>query len=153
MADFTLWSVIASPYLLKMQSSVDYAGHNWQRWPDQSTWPSGLKMMRNLNKARKLGLVQRFPERVRGMDEYPAVPFYTEDGTQFFYDSSGLALHLDQHADRHESPLLPTDPALAFVCRLRVLRRGFAVRLLRHPGRGFLRHTNFARWPRARRAI
>jgi len=117
-ADFTLWGVIASPYLLKMQSILDYAEHSWQRWPDQSAWPSGLKMMRNLNKARKLGLIQRFPERVRGMDEYPAVPFYTEDGTQFFYDSSGLALHLDQHAQRHESPLVPTDPALAFVSRL-----------------------------------
>ncbi|MFK8047784.1 MAG: glutathione S-transferase C-terminal domain-containing protein [Halioglobus sp.] len=118
MADFMLWGVVASPYLLKMQSILDYAEHKWQRWPDQSTWPSGLKMMRNLNKARKLGLVERFPERVAGMDEYPAVPFYTEDGAQFFYDSSGLALHLDQHADRHESPLVPADPALAFVCRL-----------------------------------
>jgi glutathione S-transferase len=117
-ADFTLWGVIASPYLLKMQSILDFAEHNWQRWPDQAPWPAGLKMMWRLSKARKLGAIKRFPERVEGLDEYPAVPFYTADGREFFYDSTGLALHLDQHTHRHDAPLVPEDSAQAFVCRL-----------------------------------
>lgn len=118
MAEFTLWGVIASPYQLKMQSILDYAEHSWQRWPDQAPWPAGLKMLWRLSKARKLGAIKRFPERIAGLDEYPSVPFYTEDSGQFFYDSTGLALHLDEHTDRHDAPLVPNDPAQAFVCRL-----------------------------------
>ena len=52
------------------------------------------------------------------LDEYPSVPFYTEDGRNFFYDSTGLAQHLDVHPDRHSVPLVPAEPQLAFVCQL-----------------------------------
>lgn len=52
------------------------------------------------------------------LDEYPAVPYYTEDGHAVYYDSTGLAHYLDQHRERHEFSLLPQEPELRFVCQL-----------------------------------
>ncbi|MEH6568263.1 MAG: glutathione S-transferase domain-containing protein [Halioglobus sp.] len=118
MANFTFWGVIASPFQLKMQSLADFAGHSWQRWPDQAPWPEGIKMALLLEKLRKKQSIQRFPRSDIGLDEYPAVPYYTEDGHDVYYDSTGLAHYLDQHQDRHELPLLPEEPELRFVCQL-----------------------------------
>ena len=52
------------------------------------------------------------------LDEYPGVPFYTEDKRHFYYDSSSLAHYLDQHPARHSASLIPSDPQLAFICQL-----------------------------------
>src|SRR6056297_2962612 len=119
MASFILWGVTPSPFQLKMQALLDYAGHAWQRWPGQAGRPQAIGMALRLSRARKRQQVVRYPARVPGEDEYPAVPYYTEDGRHFGYDSTGLALYLDQHPQRHDAPLLPVDePRLAFVCRL-----------------------------------
>jgi glutathione S-transferase-like protein len=112
------WGVIASPYQLKMQSLADFAEFRWQRWPGQAGSMAGLAMRRRLSKAVKASAVARYPERVPDLDEYPAVPFYSFDQQQFYYDSTGLALHLDAHPQSHEARLLPEDPALGFVCQL-----------------------------------
>jgi glutathione S-transferase len=50
------------------------------------------------------------------MDEYPAVPYYTLDGRQWYYDSTGLARHLD--ALGITPGLFPEEAALRFVCQL-----------------------------------
>ena len=118
MANFTFWGVIASPYQLKMQSLTDFAGHQWQRWPDQAPWLAGIRMSLQLEKRRKMQSIKRFPRRLAGLDEYPAVPYYTEDGHDIYYDSTGLAHYLDQHRECHEAPLVPTGPELRFVCQL-----------------------------------
>lgn len=122
MANFFLWGVIASPYQLKMQSLLDFAGHSWQRWPEQGGRWSAPAMALRLARAKRRGKVQRFPEMSHALDEYPEVPFYSEDGRQFFYDSSSLALHLDARRDGHEDgsapPLIPQEPGQAFLCRL-----------------------------------
>ena len=122
MASFFLWGVIASPYQLKMQSLLDFAGHSWQRWPEQGGRWSAPAMALRLARAKRRGEVQRFPEMSRDLDEYPTVPFYSEDGRQFFYDSSSLALHLDARRDGHQDgnslPLVPREPGQAFLCRL-----------------------------------
>ena len=122
MASFFLWGVIASPYQLKMQSLLDFAGHSWQRWPEQGARWSAPAMALRLARAKRRGEVQRFPEMSRDLDEYPTVPFYSEDGRQFFYDSSSLALHLDARRDGHQDgnslPLVPREPGQAFLCRL-----------------------------------
>jgi len=118
MADFTLWGFIASPYQLKMQSLVDFAGHSWERWPDQGPRLAVAAMFLRLKRARKRQSIQRFPELIPSMDEYPTVPFYTRDHRHFFYDSTSLAYDLDNHPDRHEAPLLPAQRDLAFICRV-----------------------------------
>ncbi|MEP5763163.1 MAG: glutathione binding-like protein [Halieaceae bacterium] len=114
----TFWGLIASPYQLKMQALADFAGHRWQRWPDQGSALAGLALLRRLRRALRKAQVERMPARFPDMDEYPSVPFYSFDRKQFFYDSSGLALHLDQLAAEQDAPLLPQDPALRFVCSL-----------------------------------
>jgi hypothetical protein len=117
-ADFTFWGFIASPYQLKMQSLVDFAECTWERWPDQGPRLAVAAMFLRLKKARKRESIRRYPAFTHGMDEYPTVPFYTRDRRHFFYDSTSLARDLDQHQYRHEVPLLPEQPGLAFICQL-----------------------------------
>ena len=113
-----LWGVIASPFLLKMQALLDYAGFPWQRWPDQGTRWQARIMGTKLNLAKRRGKVGRFPLRDTERDEYPSVPFYQIDSGPFYYDSTGLALHLDQHPQCNTPPLCPQDPLPRFICQL-----------------------------------
>ena len=91
MARFVLWGLAASPYQLKMQSLLDFAGHTWTRWPQMAGRRQALAMAARLEIAKRSRRVRRFPAMSPDLDEYPSVPFYTEDGRLFFYDSSGLA--------------------------------------------------------------
>ena len=118
MTTFILWGLGASPYQLKMQSLLDFAGHTWERWPQQAGRLSALSMAVRLERAKRRRAVIRFPAMSPELDEYPAVPFYTQDGRRFYYDSSSLARHLDEHPERHPIPLIPQDPKLAFICQL-----------------------------------
>ena len=117
MANITFWGVIASPFQLKMQSLADYAGLQWQRWPDQAGTYEAIVAAIRLATARRRQTIDRLPRRIPGLDEYPATPYYSLDGRQFFYDSSGLAHHLDQLVADSQS-LLPEQPKLRFICQL-----------------------------------
>jgi hypothetical protein len=118
MGRFVLWGLTASPYQLKMQSLLDFAGHDWERWPDQAGRVSAMSMALRLHWAKRKRTVRRFPSMSPELDEYPAVPFYTEDRRTFHYDSSSLAQHLDAHCDHHTAALVPTDARLGFICQL-----------------------------------
>lgn len=118
MANFYLWGLMASPYQLKMQALLDYAEHSWSRYPAQSVRLSNMALILKLQYAQRTMKVRRFTGFNPGLDEYPSVPFYTLDKKTFYYDSSSLAYHLDQHPHCHEAPLIPEDPQLAFVCQL-----------------------------------
>ena len=117
MTNLTFWGLTASPYQLKMQSLADYAGVPWQRCPDQASPRQAVAMLMRLRLARTFHTVKRLPQRIRGMDEYPEVPYYSFDGRQFYYDSSGLALHLDS-MELSPATLIPEGPAAGFLCRL-----------------------------------
>lgn len=117
MDTITFWGLIASPYQLKMQALAHYAGLQWQRWPDQATTAEAIGASLRLFIARRKQTIERVPHRISGLDEYPAVPYYSFDKRQFFYDSTGLALHLDQQGDGTQ-PLLPQQAQLRFICRL-----------------------------------
>lgn len=118
MTTFILWGLAASPYQLKMQALLDFSGYAWERWPEQGGRLSSLRMLMRLGRAKRRGTVGRFPAMSTELDEYPAVPFYSEDGHRFYYDSSSLARYLDQRPDRGTEALLPVDPELAFICQL-----------------------------------
>lgn len=118
MAKYILWGLTASPYQLKMQSLLDFAGHTWERWPEQAGRRSAIAMALKLERAKRQGAVRRFPVMSAELDEYPAVPFYTRDGGVFYYDSSALAHHLDDLPQPNPAPLVPRDRRQAFVCRL-----------------------------------
>jgi glutathione S-transferase len=118
MTKFILWGLTASPYQLKMQSLLDFAGHTWERWPQQAGRLAAVGMAVRLERAKRQRAIMRFPALSPELDEYPAVPFYTQDGRSFYYDSSSLARHLDQHPQRHPLALIPQDAQLAFICQL-----------------------------------
>lgn len=118
MTKFILWGLTASPYQLKMQSLLDFAGHVWERWPEQAGRVAAVSMAVRLDAAKRRRAIKRYPEMSPEFDEYPAVPFYTLDNSTFYYDSSSLARHLDQHPERHPQSLIPDDPQLAFICEL-----------------------------------
>jgi glutathione S-transferase len=118
MSKFILWGLTASPYQLKMQALLDFAGQDWERWPEQAGRVPALCMAVRLNWAKSRHSIMRFPALSPELDEYPAVPFYTQDRRHFYYDSSSLAHHLDQHPARHVAALVPPDPQLAFICQL-----------------------------------
>jgi glutathione S-transferase len=118
MKKFVLWGLTASPYQLKMQSLLDYTGHTWERWPDQAGRLAALSMAARLQLAKWRGEIRRFPSMSAEFDEYPAVPFYTQGGRSFYYDSSSLAHHLDESQTTESQLLVPQDPKLAFICRL-----------------------------------
>ncbi|QFU76645.1 glutathione S-transferase domain-containing protein [Halioglobus maricola] len=117
MTNITFWGVTASPYQLKMQSLADYAEAPWQRLPDQANPPRAIALLLRLKLARQRGAVKRFPQYQPDLDEYPEVPYYSLDGRQFYYDSTGLALHLDA-IQTSEKNLLPADATTRFLCRL-----------------------------------
>ena len=117
MTNLTFWGLIASPYQLKMQALADYTEMPWQRFPDQARAPQAIALYMRLSLARTRRTVKRFPQHIRGMDEYPEVPYYSLDGNEFYYDSSGLALHLDS-LRLSPRPLLPEEAATKFLCRL-----------------------------------
>jgi glutathione S-transferase len=100
-----------------MQSIADFAELSWRRLPEQGRPLENLRFLRRLRKAQATEAVLRFPQRVAGMDEYPAVPFYTLDGQSLYYDSSGLAQHLDKLGHTAQA-LLPESGAERFLCRL-----------------------------------
>jgi len=113
----TFWGVTASPYQLKMQALADAAGITWRRAPEQVGRIQALGMAWRLRRAIRAESIERLPMRVAGLDEYPSVPFYTLDGKTFYYDSTGLAYHL-QSLTPGARGLLPLEPGLRFVCQL-----------------------------------
>lgn len=117
MASITFWGLTASPYQLKMQSIADFADLSWRRLPEQGRPLENLRFMRRLRKTKAAEAVMRIPARIAGMDEYPEVPYYTLDGQALYYDSSGLAQHLDELGHTAE-PLLPDSGPENFLCRL-----------------------------------
>jgi glutathione S-transferase len=117
MTKYILWGLVASPYQLKMQALLDAAGQPWERWPDQAGRARALVTGWRLQRAKRQRAIKRFPAMSAELDEYPAVPFYTLDRRNFFYDSSALVEHM-AHLAPHDRGLLPHTPRLAFMCRL-----------------------------------
>jgi glutathione S-transferase len=117
MTAITLWGATASPYQLKMQALADAAGVAWRRAPEQVSTVQAMAMALRLRRAQRTESIERLPQREAGLDEYPMVPFYTLDGKTFYYDSTGLAYHLQQLTTGAKG-LLPDEPAERFACQL-----------------------------------
>ncbi len=118
MTDVCFNGLTASPFQLKMQALADYSDCAWQRWPDQApSRGSARRQHAGLLWAKARRKVQRFPV-LDALDEYPSVPFYRIDDGPWYYDSTGFALHLDALGLSASRPLVPEDPALAYVTRL-----------------------------------
>jgi glutathione S-transferase len=117
MTAITFWGATASPFQLKMQALADVVGVPWQRAPEQLSTTRALGMLWRLRRAQRAEKIERLPRREAGLDEYPAVPFYTFDNKTFYYDSTGLAYHLEKLVPDAKG-LLPSNPVERFACQL-----------------------------------
>ena len=117
MTQITFLGLTASPYQLKMQALADAVQVSWRRAPEQVSRLQGLTLGWRLRRARQAETIERLPRREAGLDEYPTVPFYTLDGKSFYYDSTGLAYHLEKLTPAAEG-LLPNEPTRRFICQL-----------------------------------
>jgi len=114
---FDVWGVEASPYLLKIEALLNYRGINFRRLPRDGGRLENLVMAARLNMARRQHKVQRYPV-MDSLDEYPAVPYLIVNGNTFQYDSSSVALWLDEQQPSGLPKFYPEDAALGFVARL-----------------------------------
>lgn len=112
-----LWGSQLSPFFLKVEACCRHAGLPTERRPDGGNTLENLKLMARLRWAQSRRTIKRWPSP-HPDDEYPLVPYlFTADG-DIHVDSSGIAGWLDAHPPADAEPLVPTEPLLAFVCKL-----------------------------------
>jgi hypothetical protein len=112
------WGLEASPFLLKLEAMLRFAEVPFRRLPANGSWLENLRIGGRLERAKRSGRVLRHPSMDRALDEYPAVPFFSEDGVTFQYDSTSLGHWLDERSVATHPVLFPTEPRLGFVARL-----------------------------------
>lgn len=113
-----LWGVTLSPFALKVEVMLRFAGLPFRRVPAESRFLEALDLWRRRDELvggwRKLTWPKRDP-----LDEYPLVPFLFGPNGENLYDSTAIGLWLDGQGHARHSPLLPSlDPAAAFVVQL-----------------------------------
>ena len=113
------WGLEASPFLLKLEAMLRFHAVPFRRLPGTGGWLENLRIGSRLDRAKRAGLVRRHPQMDPALDEYPAVPFFSEDGgATFQYDSTSIGHWLDERAGDRVPALFPSDPRLGFVARL-----------------------------------
>ncbi|MCX2981012.1 hypothetical protein EYC98_09060 [Halieaceae bacterium IMCC14734] len=117
MSETIVWGVEASPYLLKLEACLRFRQMPFRRLPRAGSRRQNLLTFMRLQRAIRNRQVMRFPAMDSQLDEYPSVPFFSPDGSQFQYDSSAIADWLDLNATRTPA-LTPAEPDLRFVVRL-----------------------------------
>ncbi len=113
----TVWGVELSPFVLKLESLLKYAGVPFRRLPRDGGRIENLRTGVLIERAKKKRLALRYPVTDE-LDEYPLVPFLITETGEVLFDSSAIALWLDQTRPTPNGPLVPQDPALRFVANL-----------------------------------
>jgi glutathione S-transferase len=111
-----LWGSELSPFTLKLQALLDYAGAPYRVLPAGGGRLENFRALARIQLAKRRRTAVRYPA-LDALDEYPLVPFLLA-GSQVHYDSSALARWLDDLHPPGPGPLLPGDPALAFAAQL-----------------------------------
>ena len=113
------WGLEASPFLLKLEAMLRFHEVPFRRLPGTGSWLENLRVGSRLDRAKRAGRVRRHPRMDPTLDEYPAVPFFSEDGgATFQYDSTSIAHWLDERAGDRVPVLFPSETRLGFVARL-----------------------------------
>ncbi|KZZ47348.1 hypothetical protein A3755_15965, partial [Oleiphilus sp. HI0085] len=117
-----IWGVELSPFVLKMQAYLEYCGIPYRRLPAHGSYLENTQTLLRLEYQKQHKQISRYPEMDADLDEYPAVPFFTENGKDFQYDSTAIAHYLDQkpptQGNSHRHRLFPEDPCLNFIASL-----------------------------------
>lgn len=112
-----VWGSELSPFTLKLQAQLRYAGMPFVDLPRDGTRLQNLRANFVIELAKRRRKVRRFP-RLDELDEYPLVPFLIDAGDRVLYDSSALARWIDAEHRPAGGPLFPEAPAAAFVAQL-----------------------------------
>jgi glutathione S-transferase len=117
-ATWTLWGSTLSPFALKVEVLLRFAGLPVRWLPAQGRFSEALRF-----EWRRRQLVQgRLPltwPRMDPLGEFPLVPFLFGPGGENLYDSSAIGVWLDASGFTRAAPLLPAnDAALRFVVQL-----------------------------------
>jgi glutathione S-transferase len=113
-----VWGVEASPFLGKLEAMLRFDQRPFRRLPLEGGLLENVGVFARLQRAIRHGEVLRHPRMDPVLDEYPGVPFFSEDGRLFRYDSTALGRWLDESAVGRRPPLFPADPELRFVAQL-----------------------------------
>lgn len=119
-AEWILWGAELSPFALKVEALLRFAGLRFRWLPRTGRFPEPqrFELRRRRLVARRLPLT--WP-RMTDLDEFPLVPFLFGPGGENLYDSSAIAEWLDRHP-RPGAPATPFSPhgdaALRFTVRL-----------------------------------
>jgi hypothetical protein len=118
MSTAIVWGVEASPFLLKLEAMLRFHDHAFRRLPAEGHWLENIRTVLRLESAKRGRRVLRYPQMDAALDEYPGVPFFSEDGHSFQYDTSALGHWLDDRATRESPPLFPIAPEIGFIAQL-----------------------------------
>lgn len=111
-----LWGSELSPFSLKARALLDWAELPYAWLPDEGSRWRNLRAAWRVEWAKRTRTAVRFPATT-ALDEYPLVPFLL-DGAAVYYDSTAIARWIDARHLPAGGPLVPDDPAAAFVVAL-----------------------------------
>jgi len=118
---WVLWGSQLSPYALKVESLLQFAGLGYRWMPADGTFRDALRFAWRRRQLVAGRLPLTWP-RMTKLDEFPLVPFLFGPNGQNLYDSSAIAEWLDTQRPQRgagTTPFLPTDdPLLRFAVRL-----------------------------------
>lgn len=118
MSRSVLWGVRLSPFSLKLEACLQFHQHDYKRLPAQGSLLENSKTLLQLERDKRAGVIERYPEIDPDYDEYPALPFLRTPQGIWQYDSSGIARWLDQQADSKTPHLFPENEPHAFIAHL-----------------------------------
>jgi glutathione S-transferase len=115
--NFAVWGSELSPFTLKLQAQLRYAGIAFVDLPRDGGRLQNYRVNLAIERAKRTRTAVRYP-RLDALDEYPQVPFLIDPGGNIQYDSSALARWIDAHHPPPGGPLFPAEPAAGFVAQL-----------------------------------
>lgn len=117
-ARWTLWGATLSPFALKVEAMLRFAGLPYRWLPAQGTFLEGARFELRRRQLVSGRLPLTWPPR-SDLDEFPLVPFLFGPRGENLYDSSAIGAWFDAQGLNHDAPLLPAgDPALRFAVQL-----------------------------------
>ncbi|MBS1105060.1 MAG: glutathione S-transferase protein [Deltaproteobacteria bacterium] len=117
-APWILWGSTLSPFALKVEAMLRFAGVPLRWLPAQGRFAEALRFERRRRALIRGRIALSWPER-DPQGEFPLVPFLFGPRGENLYDSSAIGVWLDAQGWTREAPLLPrADATLHFAVRL-----------------------------------